>query len=109
MAATRYEQDGWTIEECTFHPSIWPSERTYRHKPDGPLQLKYTWDLPVTTVGLEFKSLDREVAKRFRYFMETCEDVSIEMSYGQVQISGWETITTDESRTIYEQDLHDSY
>ncbi|HEX7483724.1 MAG TPA: hypothetical protein VF281_01090 [Candidatus Saccharimonadales bacterium] len=109
MAPKRYEQDGWTIEECTFHPSTWPSERTYRHKPDGPLQEKIIWDLPITALGLEFKSLDREITKRFRCFMEGCEDLSIEMSRGRVQISGWETITTDEGRTVYTQDLHDSY
>ena len=104
MAPTIYEQDGWIVEECSFHPSTWPSERTYRHKHDGPLQEKLVWDLPITAVGLEFKSLDREIATKFRAFMEGCEDISIEMSDDQILISGWETITTEEGHNIYQQD-----
>ena len=109
MAPTRYEQDGWTVEECSFHPSVWPSERTYRHRPEGPLQEKLTWTLPVTPVGLEFKSINSEVVVNFQNFMEGCEDISIKMNDGQVHISGWATITSDEGHEIYKQDLRYSY
>lgn len=108
MGAKTYEQDGWVIEECSFHPSVWPSEVTYRHQPDGPLQVKNTWDFRPTTEGLLFNSLDSAVLERFKRLLTTCHDLSIEYKHDIVWISGWQDVVSEDGRRIYQNDIRDS-